>query len=188
MKVINRAGLIKVHIVLAGMILPVMLMFVLTGALYTWGIKGSYHTTNNEVLLNQPLTPELDRLVAVATAELERLEIGLPSGKAKVKSIGSAFMLEWTGAGMDVILQPTIEPTVATLEIKQTSWHRHLVQLHKAKGGSPFKVYVLFFAAALLLLFISGFAMALQMPKLRTPLLASAVAGIVLFIAVVLIS
>jgi hypothetical protein len=45
-------------------------------------------------------------------------------------------------------------------KIKNTSWHRQFVQLHKAKGGALFKVYATAFATALLLLLISGFTMA----------------------------
>jgi hypothetical protein len=42
---------------------------------------------------------------------------------------------------MDVIIEPTSQPLIAKLKVKNTSWHRQFVQLHKAKGGIPFKVY-----------------------------------------------
>ena len=37
---VTRLQLMKVHTILAAFIFPVALMFMITGALYTWGIKG----------------------------------------------------------------------------------------------------------------------------------------------------
>jgi len=74
------------------------------------------------------------------------------------------------------------------LQVKETSWHRQFVQLHKAKGGEPFKVYAVVFAIALLLLLVSGYTMAWQMPKLRKLTLISTLLGITVFIAMVVSS
>jgi len=185
MEKISRSTLMQFHALLAAFILPVAIMFFVTGALYTWGIKGGYDTTTHVLHLNEPVQAELTELVALANSELKKLDVEPPSGQAKIKKIGSSFKLEWTGANMDIVLEPTSEPLIAELQIKNTSLHRHFVQLHKAKGGAPFKVYAAAFATALLLLLISGFIMAWQMPKLRKLTLASAVLGIVVFIAMV---
>ena len=89
---------------------------------------------------------------------------------------------------MDIVLEPTSQPLMAQLEIKNTSWHRQFVQLHKAKGGTLFKVYAVVFATALLLLLISGFIMAWQMPKLHKLTLASLFFGLVVFFVMVIFS
>jgi len=188
MGIFNRPTLMKVHVLLAAFILPVAIMFVVTGALYTWGIKGNYDTTTHELHLKKPVQGELAELVALAKKELKKQDIEAPSGKAKIKKIGTSFRLEWTGSNMDIILEPTSQPLVAKLEIKHTRWHRQFVQLHKAKGGTPFKVYAAVFAGALLLLLLSGFIMAWQLPKLRKLTLFSASFGIAMFIAMVTFS
>jgi hypothetical protein len=188
MGILNRSTLMKVHALLAAFILPVAIMFFVTGALYTWGIKGDYDTTTHEVNLNTPIQGELSELIAIVTEELKKHDIDTPTGKAKIKKIGDAFKLEWTGSKADVILEPTSKPLIAMLQIKETSWHRQFVQLHKAKGGEPFKAYAVIFATALLLLLISGFTMAWQMPKLRKLTLASALLGIAVFVAMVVSS
>lgn len=185
MGIFDRYTLMKVHALLAAFILPVAIMFFVTGALYTWGIKGDYDTTTHEINLHSPIQAELSELVTIATEELKKHNIEAPTGKAKIKKIGEAFKLEWTGSKVDVIIEPTSKPLIATLQIKQTSWHRQFVQLHKAKGGDPFKVYAVVLATALLLLLISGFTMAWQTPKLRRLTLASALFGIAVFIAMV---
>lgn len=188
MGIFNRSTLMKAHAVLAAFILPVAIMFFVTGAFYTWGIKGSYDTTTHELHLQRPIQDDLTSLVAITKNELKKQNISTPSGQAKIKTIGASFRLEWTGSDIDIILEPTSQPLIAKLEIKNTSWYRQFVQLHKAKGGVPFKVYAAAFAIALLLLLITGFIMAWQTPKLRKLTLTSASLGIVVFFTMVLSS
>ncbi len=188
MAILNRSTLMNMHALLAAFILPAAIMFLLTGALYTWGIKGDYETTTYELHLKAPIEAELTELLALAKKELEKQNKTIPSGQAKIKKIGDAFKLEWTGSNMDVILEPTSQPLIAKLKIKNTSWYRQFVQLHKAKGGVPFKVYAAVFATALLLLLISGFMMAWSAPKLRKRTLVSASLGIVVFVTMFLFS
>jgi hypothetical protein len=69
------------------------------------------------------------------------------------------------------------------LKIKNTGWHRHFVQLHKAKGGIAFKVYATILAVGLLFLLISGFIMAWQLPRLRKITLTSTILGLIFFVA-----
>ena len=188
MEKINRSFLIKAHTLLAAFILPVAIMFFVTGALYTWGIKGDYETTTQELQLKEPIQGELVELVALAKNELKKQDLEMPSGKAKIKKIGTAFQLEWSGSNLNVILAPTFQPLIATFKVENASWYRQFVQLHKAKGGTPFKVYATAFAIGLLLILISGFILALQLPRLRQLTIVSASLSVVLFIAMVLIS
>ena len=104
------------------------------------------------------------------------------------QSTGSDYYLEWTGSSKDLLLKPTENELVAKLIIKNTSWYRHLVQLHKAKGGTAFKVYAVIFAIALGLLLLSGIIMALQVPKLKTATIVSSFIGFFSFIAFILFS
>lgn len=183
----NRSNLMKIHSLLAAFMLPVTLMFAITGVLYTWGIKGGYSNTIYEVNLNQPLQSDRKSLHALIVSELEGRDISVPEGKPKLKVYGSHFLLEWTGSSKDVILEPTTNSRVAKLTIKDTSWYRTLVQLHKAKGGAAFKVYVSLFTIALATLLLSGFVMAMQIPKLRTATLVSSLVGCLSFIVFVFI-
>lgn len=188
MGMFNRSTLMKAHGILAAFILPVTIMFLVTGALYTWGIKGSYSMTNYELHLQSPIQNNLTELIALTKNELKSKGITIPSGKPKIKTIGTSFKLEWTGSDADIILEPTSQPLVVRLIIKRTSWYRQFVQLHKAKGGVPFKIYAATFATALLLLLITGFIMAWQTPVLRKPALASVSLGIVVFFVMVISS
>lgn len=184
----NRLQLMKVHALLAAFIFPVATMFMITGALYTWGIKGSYSEEVYAIALNQAIQPELHDLTALATDELAKLELDVPSGKAKIKRSGTHFTLEWSGSSKDIVLEPTENSLVATLTVKHTSWYRNLVQLHKAKGGVVFKVYAAVFAIALALLLFSGFMMAWQSPKLKKLTFISFVIGVGSFMVMVWLS
>ena len=184
----NRLTLTKIHMILAAFMFPAALMFLVTGGLYTWGVTGDYATSEHPVTLTQPLTDDKDALVAVATAELDRLGLARPSGSPRVRSTGDAFHLEWTGSNADVLLHPTDQPLVATLEVKDTSWYRTLVQLHKAKGGTLFKVYAAALAVALFLILATGFVMAWQVPRFRRVTAIATAAGLASFAAAVALS
>ncbi|NOQ64411.1 MAG: hypothetical protein GQ582_07850 [Methyloprofundus sp.] len=172
----------KLHIILAAIILPGALMFLITGALYTWGEKGSYEVDSYHIQLKQPLQNNLAGLLTLVTDELTKREIAHPTGAAKVKQLGSSFYFEWTGAKHDIHLEPTDNAKIAKLKIKTTTWHRFFVQLHKAKAGQFFKVYAAVVALGLMTLFITGFIMAWQLKKYRPLLLSSTATGLVLFI------
>jgi len=184
----NRALLMKIHMLLAAFMLPVAIMYPVTGALYTWGVKGDYETNKFQIVLKQPLTKDKELLQALVIQELTKKDIALPSGKAKIKTAGNSYLFEWTGSNRDVILEPGADQLIAQLKVKETSSYRQLVQLHKAKGGTGFKVYAAVFATALLTLLITGFIMAIQMPKFRKPVLISASAGVLAFIALLMSS
>jgi hypothetical protein len=180
--------IMKAHVLLAVFIFPVAIMFMITGAFYTWGIKGSYAETVYEIRLTEELQPELATLTALAIFELDKLELSHPSGEAKVKSIGSSFMLEWTGSSKDINLEPLDDNLMAKLTINETSWYRNLVQLHKAKGGIVFKIYAVVFVIALGLILISGFMMAWQAPRLKRLTIGAFVAGIGSFMVMIWLS
>lgn len=184
----NRLMLMKFHALLAAFILPVMVMFLVTGALYTWGIKGNYSNDVYEIQLSKPIQSDLSELMSIAQLELENLNTGFPEGKPKLKVYGSHFLLEWTGSSKDVILEPTDKALVAKLTVKHTSWYRNLVQLHKAKGGIAFKVYAVVLAISLGALLVSGFIMALQTPKLKRFTLITSLVGLFSFIIFVYLS
>jgi hypothetical protein len=173
---------------LAAFIFPVALMFLITGGLYTWGIKGSYESDSYNLTLQTPLSRDQESLIVMTRTELQDRMIPLPSGAAKLKSSGTSFYLEWTGADHDVQLEPTSDALVAKLTIKETSWYRQFVQLHKAKGGSLFKVYAAFLAISLFTILFSGFVMAWQIPKYRRLAAICSISGLCVFFLMVVLS
>jgi hypothetical protein len=181
----NRLSLIKIHMLLAAFIFPAALMFLVTGGLYTWDVKGSYANQVHIIELNEPLAADEEKLNTLISRELEKRSIELPSGKAKIKKGGTSFKVEWTGSERDVVLEPTTEPLAAKLIVKETTWYRQFVQLHKAKGGQLFKVYAAMLAISLFAILSTGFVLALQIPKYRKPSIYATLAGVAMFIFMV---
>jgi len=185
---LNRLFLIRTHISLAAFIFPVAMMFFITGALYSWGIKGGYEIQKHTIELNQPMQRDKAWLENIVSQELTQRELTLPTGKTAIKGPGKFYYFVWSGSQLDVELEQTNNPFVAQLVIKQTNLHRLFVQLHKAKGGVAFKVYAAILSTALVILFISGFLMAWQLKKERLLFLLSATTGLSLFFVMLLIS
>lgn len=176
-----RSKLILVHTVLATFFLPVGIMFLITGALYTVDIKGSYRENVIELPLDEPLRPEIPLLSGMAERELAARDIGVPTGGARIRRFGTSYAFEWAGANRDVLIEPTDDPLLAHLVVKDTTSYRRFVQLHKAKGGWGFKTFAVIWSAGLLALFVTGFMLAWSQPDLRRPALATTVAGVVVF-------
>ena len=82
----------------------------------------------------------------------------------------------------DVVLEPTADRLTAKLTVKDTTWYRHLVQLHKAKGGQLFKFYAATLAISLFVILLSGFVMAWQVPKYRRMAIVCSATGIGVFL------
>ena len=184
----NRATLTRLHMLLAAFMFPVALMFLVTGSLYTWGITGEHKSADHMIALSQPLAKDEAALKAVAAAELVKRGIDAPTGQPRIRSICDSWHMEWTGSQRDVLLEPTPDATQAKLTVKEATWYRNLVQLHKAKGGVVFKLYAAALAVSLFLLLATGFLMAWRVPSMRRAANASALAGIALFFGAVFLS
>lgn len=188
MPMLSRLFLIRVHALLAAFFLPFGILFFVTGALYTIEYKGEYHTRTLDFAVDSPLAPDLDALAALAAARLAAEGVAPPTGGMRVRKVGTSFAFEWSGANRDVILAPTADPATARLEVKDTTWYRRLVQLHKAKGGALFKALAVATGASLLLLFASGTLLAWRHRALRPLTTASLIAGLAAFAAAVAFS
>ncbi len=180
----NRAFLTKLHLIAAAFMFPAVLMFLITGALYTWGNKGAWHEDSFDVALAAPMTDEAS-LRAVALDALAERDLPEPSGSASVSGEGEDLSLSWTGARSEASVAATADPLVAEVTVKEASFHRWLVQLHKAKGSVVFKVYATTLAIVLFLLVLSGVIMGLQVRALRRLTIVTSLAGLAAFMGFV---
>lgn len=183
----NRAVLTKLHLALAAFMFPAVLMFLGTGVLYTWGSKGAWQEETVTIALKQPLVPSETALKQLVQAQLDARGWPIPSGKASVSGEGETLAFDWTGARSEVSLRAGPEPLVAEATLRQASTHRWLVQLHKAKGSTAFKLYATFLALVLFALVLSGLVMGWMARPMRRLTFASALAGLGAFVGFVLL-
>ena len=183
----NRVFLTKLHLVTAALMFPAVLMFLITGALYTWGNKGAWYEDAATVDIGVPLA-SLDEaeMQAAARRILAERDLPEPSGNLAVTT-GEGASLTWNGARSEIELAPGDTAGSVNATIREASLHRWLVQLHKAKGSTAFKVYASALAAVLALLVFSGVVMGLQVRALRKLTIGSSLAGLAAFVGFVLL-
>lgn len=185
---INRPTLMKVHTLLAVFLLPVAIMFFVTGALYIWDVKGGEEKNNYTLNIKSSFSGELSEYILITENKLKELSLPRPTGKPKIKIKYGKTIFEWSGSSVETKVEINLKQLTAKLEVKKASWYRHLVQLHKAKGGFLFKVYATILSVALLILLLTGFIMAWQMPKLRKLTVISTLSGFSIFLLLVIYS
>ena len=183
-----KFNLFKIHVFVGALFIPVILMFLITGGLYTVGIKGDYKSQKFDIPVSSPMGPDLNYLEPFVKNILVEKKYPFPSGNLSIKKAGTSWELEWTGTRMDLILAPTLDPYRATLTLKTTNAHRYFVQLHKAKGGIAFKGLAVLCALALLTLVTTGLLQVNKMPKYKTSARLILMAGFILFGIIALLS
>ena len=183
----NRTFLTKLHLIVAAFMFPAVLMFLGTGALYTWGNTGEWTESSEEIALTQDFATlgETDLRDLAATALAAR-GADLPSGRTKLAGEGAEQSLNWSCARTEVAISAGASERTAQVEIKEASLHRWLVQLHKAKGSVWFKIYASALALVLLILVASGVILGLQIKALRRMTIVSSAAGLAAFVGFVL--
>jgi len=185
---LNRIFLIKLHTFVACMLFPVILMFLISGALYTLGVHGTVKKQRFELVLPEGFKPSLAATQSLALKQLRAREIDIPNKKPWFKDDKKGMRMFWGGANISALLKIAKDKKTATLNITKPSWYQRFVRLHKAKGASWFKIYAVAMASGLIILLCSGFIMAWQIPKFRKLATISSLSGIILFMLLVLIS
>lgn len=175
--------MVSIHVLTAGFFLAAAIMFAVTGGLYTFGIKGGYETEKFPMNLTLPADPSLPELEAEARKILSERGIAKPpSGSPGLRRVVTSWQFDWSGVDYEFSLEPTTTAGVYTAAIKKTDSHRFFVQLHKAKGGWPFKVLAGALAIGFVSLFAGGAMLAFSQPKLKRQFYVSFFIGTIVFI------
>jgi len=183
---LRRNSLVKIHLVLAATALPVILMYVVTGMLYTAEYKPSSHDVKYDVQLEAPLQRDLNLLQQVVHDELVKREIEDPDGKTKLKYDKDidAKKFVWSGDNHTVSMWSHADNrSIVTIEVSTPSWYKRLMWLHKAKGGDAFDIFSIVAAVILIFVLISGVIVGLQVKLFRSLTLYSMGAGSLLFLS-----
>lgn len=174
MKAKTRLLWMKLHAYLACFFLPITLVYIVTGTLYMFDVKGK-------------VADEFEYAVS--------LPAGWPATEAKALPIVNAFLLnkphaalsedyyfeqgnhDWYGYKQEVILIKPDAGDTAKLVVKEHDLLLQLLIIHKGFAGQFFKWFSILFAASLSFSIISGVVITLQLPQLKTPALYSILAG-----------
>lgn len=179
-------AILHTHILLAGVCTPFLILYMVTGILYTFGFKGDYVTTKEQLAPTVIDVSSPDKVREFLSSELQKRGRAIPAGAFNYKQSEGAWQATWVGSKGEHALKQTVDGGLE-LTMNDATLHRQLVQLHKAKGGTVFKVAAAIFTAFTLSLFALGLSLAMRTKGMRYEIAFGMGVGIfALFIAAVL--
>ncbi|MBW7877131.1 MAG: hypothetical protein H3C47_14210 [Candidatus Cloacimonetes bacterium] len=184
----KRKTILHLHISLAGLCLPFLIVYLITGILYTFGIKGDFVSSKETVSITQKFSLDQESIQREFTKILEEKKVKIPTGDITVRKAGTSWQAIWNGSDCEHILEPASEDNNYKLTLKHANWHRNLVQLHKAKGGMVFKIFAALMTLFVLSLFSLGLCLSLQSKVMRNEIGFSILLGTALLIAALMLS
>jgi len=170
---VNRRVLVNLHLGLASLFLPFLLLIPLSGGLYLAGQKGEQ--TKTEVFQIEGPVPE-----DAATFFREQF---------KARNIDFDFELV-RSAGADYILRPssrvhymaTLSGSTLIFYKMEPDWIKRLIEIHKGHGPAFIKWIQMAFALAIILVTLSGIYLAATIPAYRKVMLICFGMGLLLLL------
>jgi len=184
---IKRYRIMQAHMLLAGFLLPIAILYFISGALYTLDIKGHIAKQQITLQLAQPFTPDLDRLTQITRQALLARKLPLPGDEPTLRKRHGTYELRWADLAHVVTLIPGRDTQTALLTVRERSLLTQIMRIHRAEAGTTFKVLAICLAAGLVIIFSTGAFMARTMPKLRRPILFAILSGSATFLVLMLV-
>lgn len=166
---INRFRIMQVHMLLAGFLLPIAILYFIGGALYTLDIKGHIKKQVITLQLQQPFEPNLETLARTARAALSARDLPLPDGEPVLKRKHGTYELEWSDLGHRVTLKPGRDIHTVRLTVRERDLLTQIMRIHRAEAGGLFKFLAILLVIGLMAILATGVYMAQSIPKLRRP-------------------
>jgi hypothetical protein len=181
---IQRMLIIKVHAILACFFMPMALLYFISGALYSFDIKGSVDKQVYTVALDRPFAPDLALLSGSVKRALHQHQLSLPTGNPAITKKKSSYEYHWGDLKYLVVVQPTDDPLQVELVYRERSPLTQLMRVHRAEAGSLIKAFSLSMVVSLVLILGSGVFLAVGMPKLRRTALLALGAGFMVILSI----
>ncbi|QQE10898.1 hypothetical protein JD969_15535 [Planctomycetota bacterium] len=161
-KMIKRPFWMWLHTVISSFYLSAALIFLITGALLPFHIRGSSESQTHEIIFDEPVdTTDTDMLNAL-TSELDKRSILHTWGTIKT----GKESITWLDTNKLARLKITDAGFGGQLKITQYSFYQRLIRFHFALSP-PVKIFAVSLTIAASLIFITGIVLALQVPSLR---------------------
>ena len=170
---LKRSQMIHVHMLLAALVLPVLLMYLISGMLYTFDVKGHIKKQKIDIILAQPVPLRLDALAAITEKSLLQHHLPIPEGEMSLKKKKTSYLFRWGDLKYAVSVKTTKNPKVLKMTVRERNFLTQVMRIHRAEAGVIFKVIPSILLIGMLLVLLSGIYMALSIPKFRKPVLYS---------------
>lgn len=182
----KRSKIIRWHMLLASFLLPLALIYFISGALYTLDIKGGIQKETFSLQLEKPFKPDLEILTLELTQALNKKKLFIPDADPILKKQKSHYQLTWSDLKYSVTAVATEQSKVLEIIYRQRSFLTQLMRIHRGDAGSVFKVLSLILVIGLILIFASGAYLALTVSQYKRSSLAAMFLGLVTFILLLL--
>jgi len=181
----SRYKIVQLHMLLASFLLPVAVLYFISGALYTLGIKGGVSKKTFTVALEKPFEPNLELLAQVATTALGERELVLPGGDPYLKRTKKGYRFRWDDLRYSVTMVASRGNRTVDITYRERSVLTQIMRIHRAEAGSKLKIVSIVSVIGLLFVFLTGFYMAYTVPKFRNPSLAATALGFLTLLVVI---
>jgi len=161
----------QAHMFLAALTLPILLMYFVSGMLYTFDIKGHIEKQKFNVVLDAPARLNLDFFADVAKKNLIAHALPIPDGDMTLRKKKSSYTFRWGGLQYAVSIKTTKTPNVLTMTVRERSLLTQMMRIHRADAGAIFKAIPLILLIGMLFILLSGIYMGLNIPKFRNVML-----------------
>jgi hypothetical protein len=184
MKAKARLTWMKLHAYFACFFLPITLLYLVTGVLYLFDIKGGVKKTYEYPVMLTEAWPEAENNAKMIVTRI--------LNNKKHTSLPEDYYLEpggvhdWYGYTQEVILKPTEQPFQATLIVKEHDLLHQLLLIHKGHAGKLFWLLGISLGISLAFSLISGVVISLQLPQLKKQSLLSIGLGIAVLVVLFL--
>lgn len=183
---VSRFKIMQLHMLLSSFVLPAVLLYVVSGALYTLDVKGSVAKQTFMVALEKPFEPNLELLTDVVEKTLVDKALILPNGDSYLKKSKDGYKFSWGDLRYSVTAVAKQDTSLVEFTYRERSVLTQVMRIHRAEAGTAFKVVSIMAVLGLLLVFLSGLYMAYTMPKFRNPsLIATGLGVLILFVVAV---
>lgn len=178
MKAKTRLIWMKLHAYLACFFLPITLLYITTGMLYFFDIKGKVFSEVEYFFeISQPWPTNEEEATKIVREHL--------SGDKYIELPPDYYLYEgthdWYGYAREVILKPTDKTNTVEIHIMEHDLLRKLLIIHKGFAGWYFKLFSILFGISLAFSVISGVVITLQLPQFKkTSLISIGVGGFML--------
>jgi hypothetical protein len=169
---------------LASFLVPVALLFFISGALYTLGVKGGVAKKSFAVELEKPFEPNLELLSQAAVKALGDRKLILPGGDPYLKKSKKGYRFRWDDLRYSVTIVANKDNRTLDLTYRERSVLTQVMRVHRGEAGSKLKIVSIAAAIGLLFVFVTGLYMAYTMPKFRNPSLVATALGLLTLLAV----
>lgn len=180
----KRSNIIRWHMLLASFLLPLALIYFISGALYTLDIKDSIQKETFSLELEKPFKPDIEILTLELTKALNEKKLFIPDANPTLKKQNSHYKLKWSDLKYSVTAVATKNSKILKVTHRQRSLLTQFMRIHRAEAGSMFKALSLILVIGLILLFTSGVYMALSVSQYKRSSIVAIFFGLLTFIII----